>query len=87
LKSVAYPAFTRPVDARHDLNNPLANSRPRAEMDAARLSKSDPVIQPSTRSGLHSCTTRSMPYDTDSRGPLLLSRIKPLRAASPAAEL
>jgi hypothetical protein len=36
---------------------------------------------------LHGCTSRSMAHHTDSRGPLLLSRTKPLRAALPVAEL
>jgi hypothetical protein len=87
LDGLAYPAFTRSVCAHHGLNNSPVKSRPRDEMDAARLSKSDPVVQPSTRSGLHSCTSRSMAHHTDSRGPLLLSRTKPLRAALPVAEL
>jgi hypothetical protein len=86
LDSVACLVFTRPVCVRHDLNNP-ANCRRRAEMDAARLPKSDSVVQPSTKSGLQSCTTRSMSHHTDFRGPLLLSRTKPSRAASPVVEL
>jgi hypothetical protein len=87
LDGVGYLALTCPVCARRDLSGPLLNSRPRDEMDAPRLSKSDPVVQPSTKSGLHGCTTRSMPHHTDSRGPLLLSRTKPLGAALPVAEL